>query len=205
MTRFGVTWTQRNRVRPLVRPHRVSRRFSRRGRRAMAGAAVLIVAALVVAAIAWTQAHRQTPRPTDAERSAVERAATSAITALMTFGGEHAPSPATVRTHLSDPLLARYDADRADVVLPGALAASARMTVTVIGVAVGEFHPDRARVLAFGDQSVTVPDPAAPDPAGAGAASGNAEHTPYEKWLVMSKVNGTWLLADMQQVGDVTR
>ncbi|WP_052316415.1 hypothetical protein [Gordonia polyisoprenivorans] len=192
-----LTWNQRPRIRPLAAPPRMSRR----ARRLLMAIAALTLTALVVAAVAWTQAYRQSPRPTGADRADLERAATSAVTALMTFGGEHPPAPDAVRAHLSDPLLTRYDAERADLVLPDAVAASAQMTVNVVGMAVGEFHADDARLLTFLNQTVTVPDASAP---GAGAGVGG-EHTSTEKWLVMRKVNGTWLLADVRPVGDVTR
>ncbi len=199
-----LTWNQRPRIRPLAAPPRMSRR----ARRLLMAIAALTLTALVVAALAWTQAYRQSPRPTDADRADLERAATSAVTALMTFGGPHPPAPDEVRAHLSDPLLTRYDAERADVVLPDSVAASAQMTVSVVGMAVGEFHADDARLLAFLDQTVTVPGESArvvgAGPPGAGAGAGG-EHTSTEKWLVMRKVNGTWLLADVRPVGDVTR
>ncbi|QTI71860.1 hypothetical protein J6U32_22450 [Gordonia polyisoprenivorans] len=180
--------------------------MSRRARRLLMAIAALTLTALVVAALAWTQAYRQTPRPTDADRADLERAATSAVTALMTFGGPHPPAPDAVRAHLSDPLLTRYDAERADVVLPDAVAASAQMTVNVVGMAVGESHADDARLLAFLDQTVTVPDAGAPGAGTPGAGSGAENgHTSTEMWLVMRKVNQTWLLADVRPVGDVTR
>ncbi len=199
-----LSWTQRHRVRPLAAPPRMSRR----ARRALVAIAALTLTALVVAAVAWTQAYRQTPRPTDTDRADLERAATSAVTALMTFGGPHPPAPDAVRAHLSDPLLTRYDAERADVVLPDAVAASAQMTVSVVGMAVGEFHADDARLLAFLDQTVAVPDGSArgggAGPPGAGAGAGG-DHASTAKWLVMRKVNHIWLLADVRPVGDVTR
>lgn len=168
---------------------------------------MVIVAALVIATIAWTQAVRGQPRPDEGERAAIEKAATTALTLLMTFGGPDAADPAQVRSHMTEPLLSRYAADGSNVVLPGSVGTPIRMSVTVVGTAISAYAAERARVLAFIDQRVsgsqpTSPQPPSGDPDG---TADNDDHTPSESWLVMSKVNGTWLLADLQPVGDITR
>lgn len=201
--RVRLRWAQRPRVRALA----PARRCSPRQRRVMGAAIVLVVIALIVAVVALTFAVRSAPAPDDDERADVQAAAASAVTSVMTLENGAPTDPAATRRQLADPLLARFDATGADIALPGVVAASATMSVTVVGMAVSEYRPDRARLLAFLDQTVSVPTapgqpPASTTPDGAPTEAG---HTPSERWLVMSKVNGTWLLADLQQVGDLTR
>lgn len=170
----------------------------------MTGCVVTVVIALVVAAVSAVVAVTTAPRPDDTQRDDIRRVASSALTALMTVTDGEASDVPAVRRQLADPLLGRYDAVGVDVVLPGALAASVTMTVTVVGVAVSSYERDRARVLAFVDQVVTVPDASSATPA-PGSTAPDGGHTPSERWVVLSKVDGTWRMADLQTVGDITR
>lgn len=171
---------------------------TRRERRRAVVVAVVTVTALVIAVIAGVAALRTDDDPLAGERTAILTAADSAVTTLMTFGPD---GPPQARRHtdelLTDPLRLEYRARGADVVLPGAQAAGLRMTGRVVGVGVDTTRAtaasadDAARVLVFVDQEVEGPS--------------GTETAPTARWALMRKVDGNWLLADLQQVGDVTR
>ncbi|MFT4128421.1 MAG: hypothetical protein QM662_19600 [Gordonia sp. (in: high G+C Gram-positive bacteria)] len=178
----------------MSRPE-MSRRLPRRLRRRIVAAGAVIVVALVVAAAGWIGAVHSAPAPSAGDRTELERAAGAAVEALFTFAP--GADPASVRTHLTDPLLTRYATVGADVVLPGAVAGQVTGAVQLVGIGVAEYADQRARVLVAINQELTS------NPAG--AATPEPEHTPSEKWVVMRKVDGIWLMADVAPVGDLTR
>nr|KOY49075.1 hypothetical protein ISGA_12595 [Gordonia sp. NB41Y] len=171
----------------------------RRGeRRRLRVAVLVVVVALIIGALGWVMAVRSAPQPDDAERAAVSAAASEAVSALLTVTGGRAQDPAAVRAHLTEPLLTRYESQGADLVAPGAVAAGATASAQVVGVGVHEYGPERARLLVFVDQVIDV----------TGKAAGGVPltgHAPSTKWVVMAKVNGTWLMSDLLPVGDITR
>ncbi|MGW0037656.1 hypothetical protein [Gordonia sp. NPDC003376] len=171
----------------------------RRGeRRRIRAAAPVFVVALIIGALGWMMAVRSAPEPDDTERVAVTAAASDAVSALLTVTGGRARDPAAVRAHLTEPLLTRYESQGADLVAPGAVAAGATASADVVGVGVSEYGPKRARLLVFVDQVIDVTE----KPAGGVPLTG---HTPSAKWVVMARVDGTWLMSDLLPVGDITR
>ena len=90
------------------------------------------------------------------------------------------------------------------MVLPGARASSIGLKTTVVGAGLSELSGDRAKVLVFLDQSATAADGQKPIGFSETADAGVAK-TSSARWAFMRKVNGNWLLSDLQPVGDVTR
>ncbi|AZZ81167.1 hypothetical protein C5O27_08920 [Gordonia alkanivorans] len=180
-------------------------RPTRRQRHRLAVLAAVTVTALVVALIAWIGVLRSDPGPGEDERAAILSAAGGAVAALMTFGPDDPPDQRR-RTDalLADPLRLEYRNRGVDVVVPGARAASVWMVGRVVGAGLNDSTTERARVLVFVDQTVSVRDGGKStgfrEPADAGD-----ETTPIARWALMRKVDGNWLLSDLQPVGDVTR
>ncbi|GAC67775.1 hypothetical protein [Gordonia soli] len=174
-------------------------RWSTTRRRVWAAGLCVIVVALVVAVVAALGADRARPRPDDDTRRAILAAADASVTALMTFGPAEPPMQrqATARL-LTGRLASDFATQGPDVVLPGAVAARASMTVTIVASGVGGFESARALVLVTADQQVRVPRPGV-------AVSESVERTPVARWATMSKVDGNWRLSDLSPVGDATR
>lgn len=177
-----------------------ARRFTTRQRRLLTAAAAVTVVALVVALIAAIGTHRVDDGVTESERTTVLRAAETAITALMNFGPDTTPDDAR-RTGalLADPLALDFRARGYDVVVGGAIATGVRVQSRVVGAGLHSDSDERARVLVFLDQQLR-PGRGAAEPDG--DLSGTA---PTARWAAMRKVDGNWLLADLQPVGDITR
>ena len=72
------------------------------------------------------------------------------------------------------------------------------LSAQVVGAGVEEFTAERARVLVFVDQTVSIP--AATD-----TGDRDDDRTPTARWATMRNVKGNWRLADLAMVGDVTR
>ncbi|QGS26863.1 hypothetical protein FOB84_04865 [Gordonia bronchialis] len=163
-------------------------------------AAAVTVVALVVALIAAIGTSRVDDGVTESERTTVLRAAETAITALMNFGPETTPDDAR-RTGalLADPLALDFRARGYDVMVGGAIATGVRVQSRVVGAGLHSYSDERARVLVFLDQQLR-PGRGAAEPDG--DLSGTA---PTARWAAMRKVDGNWLLADLQPVGDITR
>ncbi|MDL9944846.1 hypothetical protein QSJ19_04455 [Gordonia sp. ABSL11-1] len=179
-------------------------RLTTRGRRRVTIAVGVIVVALVVSMIGIVAVFRSRSVPDDGQRAAVLSATTSAVTALMTFGPDlDRAGRDEVQARLTGPLLADYRSRGPDVVLPGAVAAGATMSVRVVGAAVNAYADDQSQVLVFADQAIRLPGAVAT--AGAGDPDGNGERAPTARWATMRNVEGNWRLADLQPVGDVTR
>ena len=180
-------------------------RPSRRQRRRIGALVVVTVVALVIALVAWIGVLRSAPELDEAERAAILSAAGGAVGALMTFGPDDPPDQRR-RTDalLTDPLRLEYRNRGTDVVLGGARGSSITRVARVVGAGLDDSAADRARVLVFVDQTVSVADRQKPigfrAPAGA-----DGEITPTARWALMRKVDGNWLLSDLQPVGDVTR
>ncbi|WP_439029812.1 hypothetical protein [Gordonia terrae] len=185
---------------PLLPP-----RMGRAHRRRLALVVVVTALALVVAAVAGFAAIGPGSDPSEAERTEILTAAADAVGALTTFAPDDpAERRRSTDAHLADPLRLEYRNRGSDVVLPGARAAGITMMGRVIGAGLHESSPDRAKVLVFVDQTVT--GPGTPQTPGTGAPAGPpAETTSTAKWALMRKVDGNWLLSDLQPVGDVTR
>ena len=180
-------------------------RPTRRQRRRLAALAVVTVTALVVALVAWVGVLRSDPEPGEAERAAILSAAGGAVAALTTFGPDDPPDQRRrTDTLLTDPLQLEYRNRGVDVVLPGARAASVSMTGRVVGTGLTDSSADRARVLVFVDQTVSVRD-GEKSTGFREPADAEDETTPTARWALMRKVDGNWLLSDLQPVGDVTR
>ncbi|MHC3001431.1 hypothetical protein [Gordonia sp. GN26] len=180
-------------------------RPTRRQRRRFAILAAVTVVALVVALVAWIGVLRSDPEPGEDERAAILAAAGGAVAALMTFGPDDPPDQRR-RTDalLADPLRLEYRNRGVDVVVPGARAASVSMVGRVVGTGLNDSSAERARVLVFVDQTVSVGD--VEKSTGSGEpADAEGETTPTARWALMRKVDGNWLLSDLQPVGDVTR
>lgn len=187
-------------------------RMGRRLRRRLVAVRVVMAVALLVALIAGIGLLRTPSGPDEAERASILDAARTSVESLMTFAPD---DPAKRRretdAHLADPLRLEYRGRGADVVLPGAQASSITMTTTVVGAGLSDLAGDRARVLVFVDQIATVGE--AGRPTGGGekpmdsreSAAAGGEKTSSARWALMRKVNGNWLLSDLQPVGDVTR
>lgn len=177
-----------------------AQRFTTRQRRLLTAAAAVTVVALVVALIAAIGTYRVDDGVTESERTTVLRAAETAITALMNFGPDTTPDDAR-RTGalLADPLALDFRARGYDVVVGGAIATGVRVQSRVVGAGLHSDSDERARVLVFLDQQLR-PGRGAAEPDG--DLSGTA---PTARWAAMRKVDGNWLLADLQPVGDITR
>ena len=181
-----------------------ARRGPRRRRRLIAALSIVAAVALIVSAVAWTRTADAGSHPDSAERADLEAAARAVVLAVMTVDPTQLHREG-VRGRLADPLLSRFDAVGADVVLPGAIASSARISATVVALAVSDYQPQNARVLAFIDQRVRVPHTGAGNSADTSKSEQQEQQIPVEKWLLMRRVNETWLLSDMTPVGDVTQ
>ncbi|WP_238421346.1 hypothetical protein [Gordonia sp. 'Campus'] len=180
-------------------------RMGRVHRRRLAIAVVVTALALLVAAVAGFAAIRPGNDPSEPERAEILSATADAVGALTTFAPDDpADRRRSTDAHLADPLRLEYRNRGSDVVLPGARAAGISMTGKVIGAGLHDSSSDRAKVLVFVDQTVSGPD--TPQTAGAGGPTGpSGETTSTAKWALMRKVDGNWLLSDLQPVGDVTR
>ncbi|MCR5979442.1 hypothetical protein GDN83_19320 [Gordonia jinghuaiqii] len=185
---------------PLLEP-----RWTRRQRRRTGLMVAGIVVALVVAVIAGVAASRPGRDPTAAERAAILTATGEAVGAVMTFSPDDPPDRRR-RTDalLTDPIRLEYRNRGADVVLPGARVSGIEMTGQVVGVGLHDNSSDRAKVLVFVDQALSsTRSQVSPGPGGSGEPAGRT--TPTARWALMRKVDGNWLLSDLQPVGDVTR
>ncbi|MDL9937889.1 hypothetical protein QSJ18_14135 [Gordonia sp. ABSL1-1] len=173
-------------------------------RRRFVAAAIVVVAALVVAATAGYATHRPASTTDASVRQSVLSASAAALTRLMNFSPRTAgrDTRATLAA-LTDPLALDYRSRGADVVLPGAIASGATVTARVVGVALHGQADGTAKVLAFIDQQVSVPE--SPGADGSGSGAGESRPTSIARWAVMRNVDGKWLLADLQPVGDITR
>ncbi|MFT4044874.1 MAG: hypothetical protein QM673_17065 [Gordonia sp. (in: high G+C Gram-positive bacteria)] len=171
-----------------VRPLAGHRQLVGVQRRWAMAAFVSVLIAISVAAAGWVIADHARPQPDTATRAALTRAAIGAVTEIMTFGPEHTDSPrAAVSAHLADPLRARYLADGADAIVPGAVGGRIRMSARVIAAGVSEYRWPSARLLVFVDQQVWSGD----DPP--------ATHTrvPVARWVLMRNVGGDWYMTDI--------
>ncbi|MFE0749613.1 hypothetical protein [Gordonia sp. NPDC058843] len=182
-------------------PARPTRR--RRTRMRLVVAAVVLL--LVVAVLAGAAALRPGSDPTDAQRSEILAAATAAVGAVSTYSpNDPADRRRATDELLTDPLRLEYRNRGADVVIPGVRASALSVTGEVVGAGVHELESDRARVLVFVNEVISTTEPAEPtdirQPVG-----GNPTETPTAQWALMRKVDGNWLLSDLQPVGDVTR
>lgn len=175
---------------------RVGPRTPKAGRRWVLAATLLTVVALAAAVVGAVGLARTRTVPDDAQRHALLAQTSAAVTALMTFGpGTAAPARGAVEDYLTGPLLLRYRGAGPDVVLPGAVENDAAMSVRVVGVGVDTYADDRAQVIVFADQTISLPamtPGTAPQPAPASVA----------RWATMRNVGGNWRLADLDTVGD---
>lgn len=158
---------------------------------------------LVVAAIAGAATLRPDPDPTEAQRSEILSAAAAAVSALLTYSPDD-PADRRQATDalLTDPLRLEYRNRGTNVVIPGVRASALSVTGEVVGAGLQEGDSERARVLVFADQRVTA---GSGSPAPGAASRPPAETTSIARWALMRKVDGNWLLSDLQPVGDVTR
>lgn len=167
-------------------------------RRWVVVAAVVTAVALIVTLVAVVGIRRARLVPDDAQRQAVLTATRDAVTAIMTFAPtDSAVTRDAAAAHLTGTLLLRYRTEGPDVVLPTATETGASMKVGVQGVGVHTYATDRAEVLVFADQTISIPGPS-------GAATGDGR-TPVARWAIMRNVEGNWRLAALGAVGDITR
>ncbi|MET4167612.1 MULTISPECIES: hypothetical protein [Gordonia] len=182
-------------------PARPTRRQRARLRLVVAATVLL----LVIAVIAGAATLRPDSDPTDDQRAEILTAAAAAVGAVLTYSPD---DPADRRRAtdalLTDPLRLDYRNRGADVVVPGVRASALSVRGEVVGAGLHEADSDRARVLVFvnevvgrsaGEESTDVRQP----------ADGKPAATPTARWALMRKVDGNWLLSDLQPVGDVTR
>lgn len=155
-------------------------------------AACVTVLALVVAVLACLVAQRNVTGPGDAERATLLTATRDAVEAVLTS------SPAgAARDLLATPLAQEYDAYGIAVALPGVgLSAPqavqfAEVQTTVIGTGIVDYTPELSRVLVFADQSIVVGEQ-------------EPQRNPLTRRAIMRNVDGRWLLADLEEVGDLT-
>lgn len=173
--------------------------LDRRGRRRVIVAAVIALVAVLVTIVGLIGAARSRPVPDDTQRTAVLTATDAAVTALLSYTpGEGERDRREVLAQLTAPLDEAYRVQGIDVVLPGAIEAGATLSAQVVGAGVEEFSTERARVLVFVDQTVSIP--AATD-----TGDRDDDRTPTARWATMRNVEGNWRLADLATVGDVTR
>lgn len=146
---------------------------------------VLVLAVAVAATVVAVRAGSDD----DAERTAAGTAAAHAVTELMTFGpDDDAARRAQVRELLTGALAADYAGRGPDVVFSGAVESKVSMSARVLDVAVGRLDENRARVLVFVDQSVSV----AGDPA--------TDRLPVSRWATLQRSGGHWRLARLEPV-----
>ncbi len=169
--------------------------------RLLAAASVLLLA---VAVIAGAGALRPGSDPTEEQRAEILTAAAAAVGAVLTYSPD---DPADRRRAtdalLTDPLRLEYRNRGADVVVPGVRASAVSVAGEVVGAGLHESGPDRARVLVFVNEIIAT----APGQSTGFRLPADAKpaRTPTARWALMRKVDGNWLLSDLQPVGDVTR
>lgn len=176
-----------------------SRRLTRQQRRRAACAAIVVVLALGVALAGWIGVLRADRGVSDTERANVLRSTESAVTALLNFGpGTTADQTRHTASLLTDPIALDFRARGYGVIAAGAIEAGVAVSARVVGVGLHGSPGDTARVLVFVDQQLHRADAPAQ---GADQRSGT---TPSARWATMRRVDGNWLLADLQPVGDIT-
>ncbi|MFT4393996.1 hypothetical protein ACLTEW_03590 [Gordonia lacunae] len=169
----------------------------------------LVVAAsvllLVVAVIFGVAALRPDSDPTDDQRAEILSAAATAVEAVLTYSPDDPPGrPRATDALLTDPLRLDYRNRGADVVVPGVRASALSVRGEVVGAGLHEAGSDRARVLVFVNEVVgRTADEKSTDVRQ--SVGGKPAATPTARWALMRKVDGNWLLSDLQPVGDVTR
>lgn len=173
--------------------------WTRRARRWLALWAIAVVAALAVIIAGQTIAAGGSGEFSDTDRQVVEQAAAEAVTALMTFTPDDAaPGRGDAADHLTGTLAATYAARGADAVVAGAVAEGLAMAVRIVDTGIAADTPagaEEVRVLVFADQFVGIdgkPPAVEPD---------SAHRAPIARWAQMRKVDGQWLLADLDPVG----
>ncbi len=151
---------------------------------------IAAVVAIAVGIAGLLVAHdNNVAHPSDDDRVAVQQDAADAVAALMTFTPTDAPVKPNVLTRLTGPLARSYRTQGPDVVLPNAVDSKTSMTAKIIGAAVNHYTYDRARVLVYVDQEVSVP----------GLTTG-AQRVAISRWAVMNKVDGRWVLGELAAV-----
>ncbi|MFI8772721.1 hypothetical protein ACIGKQ_11240 [Gordonia sp. NPDC062954] len=173
--------------------------LGRRGRRRVIVATAIAFVAVVVTVVGLIGAARSRPVPDDTQRTAVLTATDAAVTALLSYTPDETERDRhEVLAQLTAPIDEAYRAQGVDVVLPGAIEAGMTLSAQVVGAGVEEFTAERAWVLVFVDQTVSIP--AATD-----TGDRDDDRTPTARWATMRNVEGNWRLADLAMVGDVTR
>lgn len=155
---------------------------------------VLALVFTIVAAVGFiSYAHAgRHDGPDDAARTAVAQAAADAVTAVMTFTPTSDPTRADVLARLTGRFGVEYRTQGPDTILPNAIDARASMSATVIGAGVNSYSADRARLLMFVDQQVSVP--------GLTTDGATGDRVTVSRWALMSRVADRWLLADLLPV-----
>lgn len=158
-------------------------------RRFVAWSAVIGALAALVAVVAWIVVARSGPDSVGGDRAAIEQAAATAVTEVMTFAPDDDPARrAAVAELLTGSLAADYLGRGADVVFPSAESAGISMAAQVIDVGVAESDGRTARTLVFVDQSVSTGPAAEPD------------RLAVARWATMRLVDGEWRLARLETV-----
>ena len=163
-------------------------------------AATLVVLAVLFAAVgvaSFVLAHRNdVDHPTDAERTAVQQAAADAVTAVMTFTPNDPPTRPDVQARLTGRMSVEYRTQGPDLILPNAVDSRTSMSAGVIGAATDSYSSDDARILVFVDQRVSVP--------GLTTQNSDGERVTLARWALMHRVDGRWLLRDLDLVDSGT-
>lgn len=161
-------------------------------RRLVVVLAVLAITLAVIGAVGFVEAHRNdVNHPTESERVAVQQAAADAVTAVMTFAPNDPPARPAVLARLTGRMSVEYRTQGPDLILPNAVDSRTRMSATVIGAATDSYSSQDARILVFIDQTVSVPGL---------TAGADGQRVTIARWAQMRRVNGRWLMADLDLV-----
>jgi Mce-associated membrane protein len=152
-------------------------------------AAALVVATIGVGAGLFFVQYRPDQRINDAAAHQAIQAASDGAVALLSYSYENLDRDfAKAKSHLTGNFLAYYR-KFSEEIAAGAQQGQLTTTAKVIRAAVADLHPDSAVVLVFVDQ--TTASKQKPEPVKADSSV----------LVTLTKVNGSWLIANFDPVG----
>jgi Mce-associated membrane protein len=152
-------------------------------------ATVLVVAAVGVAAGLFFILYRPGRQIDDAAAQRAIQAASDGAVTLLSYSYDNLDRDfAKARSHLTGHFLAYYR-KFSEQIAAGAQQGQLTTTAKVIRAAVSDLHPDSAVVLVFVDQ--TTASKQKPEPVKANSSV----------LVALTKVNGSWLIANFEPVG----